>query len=195
MVVAYAALTTKDAERPARSAPAPTGTGAAGKCLAARLLFASIRRSLRLHLGVRRHEIGAVVIGHVDHHALAVLKRGLADEGAQRRLMVNRAIRDRPERGLDLYPLRRVDQFLAVGRARLGEDRGGRFYDGIADDGAEPRIIVVFRLISLQERRVIGNRDGVPGVAGDDPSDRRLVLQRIEIFGLAGEEGSRPRDP
>ena len=30
--------------------------------------------------------------------------------------------------------------------------------------------------------------DAVPGIAGDDPSFRRFVLQRIEIFRLSGEE-------
>ena len=35
---------------------------------------------------------------------------------------------------------------------------------------------------------MVGNRNGVPGIAGDDPSLRRLILERIEIFRLAGEQ-------
>ncbi len=35
---------------------------------------------------------------------------------------------------------------------------------------------------------MLGRRDRVPGIAGDHPAGRRLVLQGIEIFRLAGEQ-------
>ena len=73
----------------------------------------------------RRQVVRAVVIDEVGHHALAVLQRGLADEGAERRLMVDRAERHLAERRVELQPLGGGDQLVGVGRMRLGEDRRG----------------------------------------------------------------------
>ena len=47
---------------------------------------------------------------------------------------------------------------------------------------------MVLVLISLEEGVVLRRLDVGPGIAGDDPACRRLGLQRIEIFGLAGQE-------
>ena len=62
---------------------------------------ASVLRAQRLDLRVGGKIGGAVAVGHVDHDALAVLERGLADEGAERGLMVDRPECDRPERRVD----------------------------------------------------------------------------------------------
>ena len=35
---------------------------------------------------------------------------------------------------------------------------------------------------------MLGRLDVVPGIARDVPADRRLVLERIEIFRLAGQQ-------
>ena len=47
---------------------------------------------------------------------------------------------------------------------------------------------MILVLIGFEKRFVLGRLDVVPGIAGDDPSGRRLALQRIEIFRLTGEE-------
>src|SRR5579863_8151278 len=52
---------------------------------------ASLLRPELRHLGVARHVVLAVVVVEIDHHALAVLERGLADIGAHGRLMVGGA--------------------------------------------------------------------------------------------------------
>src|SRR3979490_313667 len=75
-----------------------------------------------------------------------------------------------------------------MGGVRLGKDGRGRLDGLVADDRAEPRIIVVLALIRLEERIVLRRLDAVPGIAGDDPSLRRFFLQWIEILRLAGEE-------
>src|SRR5262249_24005741 len=58
----------------------------------------------------------------------------------------------------------------------------------VADHRAQPRIVVPALLIGGDERFVRRRVDRVPRIAGDDPSDRRLVLERIEIFRLAREQ-------
>src|SRR5271165_83119 len=92
------------------------------------------------------------------------------------------------ERRLNLDLLRRSDQLVGVGRSGLSEDRGERLHHGIADDRAKARIVVVLVLIGLKEGRMLGNFDIVPGIAGDNPASRRLALEGIEIFRLAGQE-------
>ena len=63
---------------------------------------------------IRGKVAGSVVIGHVDHHALAVLERGLADESAKRRLMVDGAKSDRPKGRVDFDALGSVDEGFSL---------------------------------------------------------------------------------
>ena len=63
------------------------------------------------------------MVGHVDHHALAVLERRLADERAKSRLMVDGAESNRAKWRVDFDALGGVGEFLAIGRLGLGEDR------------------------------------------------------------------------
>src|SRR3546814_18979534 len=58
-------------------------------------------------------------------------------------------------------------------------------------------------LIGIEELLMLRRGDPVPGITGDIPADRGFVLQRIEVFRLAGQQvehrlaleqdGSRPR--
>ena len=56
-----------------------------------RVAARSILRAKRFDVRFRRQVFGAVAILDVDHHALAVLHRRSADEGAKRRLMIGLA--------------------------------------------------------------------------------------------------------
>ena len=68
-------------------------------------------------------------------------------------------------------------------------NRGGRRLDrAVADDRSQARIVVELRLVRVAEALVLRRVDRVPRIAGDVPADRRLVLQRIEVFGLAAEQ-------
>src|SRR5512139_3169124 len=58
----------------------------------------------------------------------------------------------------------------------------------ITDDRAETRIIVVLLLVGIDEGCVLLGLDLVPRIACDDPTNRSLILERIKIFGLAGEQ-------
>ena len=82
---------------------------------------------------------------------LPPLTRDLAHIGAHRRLMIDGAVFERPERALELEPAERRDQLLGVGRARLGDAGGERFHRVIADDRAEPRIVVPALLVGGEE--------------------------------------------
>ena len=102
--------------------------------------------------------------------------------------MIAGAVFERPERSLHLEPAECRDQLVGVGRSRLG-DAGGERVDGVvADHRAQPRIVVPAFLICGDKRLVRRRVDRLPGIAGDRPSDRRLLLERIEIFRLAGEQ-------
>src|SRR5258708_32920512 len=93
---------------------------------------------LRAHfadLGIGREILGAVVVFPVDHHALAVLQRRLADEAAEGRLVVDLAELDRAERAAELEALHRRDQLLAVERLRLAD----------RVDGGVPRAVAARR--------------------------------------------------
>src|SRR6185503_15547191 len=82
----------------------------------------------------------------------------------------------------------RGDELLRVGRPRFA-DRGGRRLDGaVADDRTETRIFVELRLVRVEKALVLGRLNRIPRVAGDPPSDRGFVLQRIEVFGLAAQQ-------
>src|SRR5437667_12629616 len=61
----------------------------------------SLRPQL-LHLVVGRQIYRTVGVVPVEHHALAVLERGLADEGAHRRLVIDRAELDHAEGAVEL---------------------------------------------------------------------------------------------
>src|SRR5262245_45801962 len=58
---------------------------------------ASVLRTQLLDFGIARQEVGALLVGDINHDALAVLQRGLADIGAERRLMVDLAEGDLAE--------------------------------------------------------------------------------------------------
>ena len=156
---------------------------------------ASILRAQLSDFGIARQIVRALAIDRIHHHALAVLQRGLADIGAERRLVVDLAEGDLAERRRHRQAFGRRDQLLRIGRVGLGEDRRGRLDGLVADDRAEARIVVVLGLIGLQELVMVRRLDVVPGITGDDPAFGRLFLQRIEIFRLAGEEATPPRGP
>src|SRR3974390_2527799 len=65
----------------------------------------SVRRSLRLHVALRRQVFGAVAVAEIHHRALAVLERCLADERAEGGLVVERAEGHGAKRGADIYSL------------------------------------------------------------------------------------------
>src|SRR5581483_2443835 len=140
------------------------------------------------HFGVARLHLRAVDVPEGGHDALAVLHGEASDVGAHRRLVVDRAIRDAAERRVDLQLLHRLDQLLRVGAARLRDRRRRALHRRVADDRAEPRVVVVLLAVGVEEALVLGRPDLAPGIAGDVPAGRRLVLERIEVFGLAAEE-------
>ena len=119
---------------------------------------------------------------------LAVLQRSLADESAERGLVIDLAEGDLAEGRSHRQTFRRRDQLLGIGRICLAEDRRRRLDGLVADDRAEPRVVLVLGLIGLEECIVFRRLDRVPGIAGNDPAFRRLLLERIEIFGLTGKE-------
>src|SRR2546422_972026 len=124
----------------------------------------------------------------VDHHTLAVLDCGATHVGAHRRLMVDRAECDLAERRVDVEVAHRRHQLPGVGRSRLAKRRDGGLDRAVADDRPEPRIVVELRLVRVAEALVRRRVDRIPGITGDIPADRRFVLQRVEIFGLAAQQ-------
>src|SRR5262249_8851198 len=132
--------------------------------------------------GIGGQNRAPVDIFEIDHDRLAVLQRKLADIGAHRGLVIDGPVEERAERAIDLEPTERRHELVGIGGAGLADAGGERFHRGVADHGPEPRIIVEAFLIGGEKRLMLGRRDGVPGIAGHDPADRRLVFQRIEIF-------------
>ena len=133
----------------------------------------------------------------VDHHALAVLERDLADVGAHRRLVVDRRGTSIVPNGVSSFrPLNAATSFSVSVEPGLLDARGERHDRRVADHRAEPRIVVV-ALAGRQRRTPCARASGSPyhGIAGDDPADRRLVLQRVEVLGLAGQQARRPSRP
>src|SRR5574337_1236118 len=175
--------------RPAAGcAPSAQQEGVGGATRSARSLgVALLVVACLLDQVVGRLEFRAVVVLEVDHHALAPVVLRRADERAERRLMVLGTVGDPAERRVDLQAGERGDQLVGVGAAGLADAGGDRLDLAVADHRALARVVVVLRLVRLQERIVRGRVDAVPGVAGDDPSIRRVVLQRVEVFGLAGQ--------
>src|SRR6185295_4761683 len=76
------------------------------------------------HLRIAWKIVGALAIDRVHHHALAVLQGGLADKGAERRLMIDLAEGDLAERRGKRQSLGRRNQLLRICRVRLGENGG-----------------------------------------------------------------------
>src|SRR5437870_4252268 len=140
------------------------------------------------HFGIAWLHRGAVDVLDVDHRALALFDRDLADPGAHGALVIDRAISHRPGRRVDPEVGERRDQLLGIGAARLGDARGDRLHGDVAHQRAEARIVVEALLVRGDERLVRWRVDLVPRIAGHDPALRRFVLQRIEILGLAGKQ-------
>src|SRR4029079_5020553 len=116
------------------------------------------------------------------------LEGDLAHIGADGRLLIAGPVLERSERTLKLEPAERGDQLLGICRIRLGNAGSERFHRVIADDGAEPRIVAPTLLIGGEEGLVGWRIDRVPRIAGYDPADRGLVLERIEIFRFARKQ-------
>src|SRR6516162_2795901 len=93
-----------------------------------------------------------------------------------------------PEGSVHLEAAKGVNELFGVGRAGLSDAGRERFHRQVADDRTEPRIVVVALLISSKESLVLGRIDLAPGIAGDDPAGRCLVLEWIEIFRLAAQQ-------
>src|SRR6516162_10997434 len=91
-----------------------------------------------------------------------------------------------PEGSVHLEAAKGVNELFGVGRAGLSDAGRERFHRQVADDRTEPRIVVVALLISSKES--LGRIDLAPGITGDDPAGRRLVLEWIEIFRLAAQQ-------
>src|ERR1700710_2705290 len=94
----------------------------------------SLLRAKLLDFGIAREIIAALAIDRIHHHALAVLLRGLADIGAERRLVVDLAESNLAERRRHRQALSRRDQLLRIGRVGFRKDRGCRLDGLIADD-------------------------------------------------------------
>src|SRR5215213_8536697 len=142
----------------------------------------------RLHLGLGEHHRRAVDVAPILHRALPALQRRLADPGAVRRLVVDAAHRDRADDGVELHVLEGRDQLLGVGAAGLLDQVLGHVDDDVAEERAEPRRVVELRPVGVDEGLVFRLGQLLPRVAGGDPALRRLLAERQEVFGLAGEE-------
>src|SRR5581483_966649 len=139
-------------------------------------------------LGIAGQNGGTIDIFEIHHRAFAALERDLADVATHRRLVIARPIDEGPEWTVDMQALECLDQLFGIGRLRLGDTGGQRLHGHVADNRAEPRIVVIFLLVGVDEGDMLLGLDLVPRIAGDDPADRRLVLERVEIFRLAGEQ-------
>src|SRR5437763_8083913 len=179
-------VTPKMSDRPAERKKSDEALARPFKAWSARTSSGSLLPRAQLpHFGIGRLHRGAIDVLDVGHRPLALVEGDLADPSAHGALVVDAPVSDRAGRRIDLEVGKRGDQLLGVGAARLGDAGGERLHGDVADERAEPRIVVVALLIGGDERLVLGRADLVPGVAGDDPADRRLVLQRIEVLGLA----------
>src|ERR1051325_3828219 len=183
-------VTPKMSERPAARKNSDAAFARPFRAWSARTSSGSLllRGAQLPYFGIARLHGGAVDVLEVDHRALALLHRGLADPGAHRALVIDGAISDRPRRCLDLQARECPDQLFGVGATRLGDARGERLHRDVADQRSQARVVAIALLVGIHERLVLGRIDLVPRVTGDDPALRRLVLQRIEIFRLAGQE-------
>src|SRR5438094_67437 len=101
-----------------------------------------LRRPQLPHFGVGRLHLRAVDVAELLHRAAALLHRGLADPGAHGALVVDGAVHHGPGRRVDAQPGESADQLLGVGAAGLGDARGERLEGDVADERAEPRIVV-----------------------------------------------------
>src|SRR6185503_2999412 len=132
--------------------------------------------------------VGAVGVAPVHHRALAAFLRELADVCTHRRLVIERAPDDGTKRSLHFQALQRFHQLFGVGGLRLADRVRHRVHGGIADHRSLPRVILPALLISVAEAPVLRRVDLAPRVPGHPPAIRGLVLQRIEVLGLAGEQ-------
>src|SRR5581483_6713596 len=137
---------------------------------------------------IRGQDRGDVDVLDVHHRALALLYRGLADPRAHGALVIARAISDRAGRRVDLQVGEGAHQLLGIGAARLLDAGGDRLQRDVADQRAEPRVVVVALLVRADEGLVFRRIDLVPRIAGDDPALGRVLPQRIEVFGLTGKQ-------
>jgi hypothetical protein len=137
---------------------------------------------------IGRLDLRAVRVAPVDHLAFTALPCQLADIRTHRRLVVERAPLDRAEGRLHLQSLESFDDLLRFYALRFPESLGHGVYGGVADHRALARIVLPAFLIGLAKRPVLRGVDLAPRIAGDPPSVRGLVLQRIEVFRLAGEQ-------
>src|SRR6185437_16889194 len=94
--------------------PAPRNDGVASSPRRASSIRA--RRAQFPDFCIGRHHRSAIDIFEVDHGALAVLERDLADEATHSRQMIDAAIDERAERAVDFQIFEGCDQFFGVGR-------------------------------------------------------------------------------
>src|SRR5581483_5404872 len=105
-----------------------------------------------LHLGVGEEVLGAVLVLPILHGAALSLPGGLADPGAHGRLLVERADGHGADRGGELeIALEGGDQLLRVGGAGLVEQVAHHVADGIAEERAQPRRVVEFGAVGIDE--------------------------------------------
>src|SRR5258705_5953334 len=97
----------------------------------------SIRGARLLDQLSARLELRAVEILVVDHHALALVVLGLADERAHRRLVVVGAVRDLAERRVDLQAFEGLDELVGLAALRLLHASGDRLDRAVAHHRAE----------------------------------------------------------
>src|SRR5215472_1520438 len=140
---------------------------------------------MRAYPLVRGKIIRAVGILPVDHDALAVLYGDASDVGAHGRLMVGRAVADASEGRVDHQSLHGGNEFLGIGGTSLADRRRCGHHYAVADDRSLPRIILVLGSVGVEKPLVLGRADGRPWIASDVPADGCLVLERVQIFGLA----------
>src|SRR5919201_606039 len=140
------------------------------------------------YFGIRGQDRGAVDVLDVDHGALAFLDGRLAHPGAHRALVIARAKSDRPGGRIHLQVGERADELLRVRAARLRNPGGDRLQRDVPDERSEARIVLVALLVRGYERLVLGRVDLVPRIAGDDPAHGRVLLQRIQVLGLARKQ-------
>ena len=102
--------------------------------------------------------------------------------------MVLGAVGDGAERRAHLQAAEGGDERLGVGAAGLAQPRGDGLDSVVAHHRAGARIVLEALAIGGGKGVVVGCEDGVPGVAGDHPAQRRLALQRVQVLGLAREQ-------
>src|SRR5581483_8414892 len=179
-------LTPKMSDRPADRKKSDEAFARPFRAWSARTSSGSLLPRAQLpYFRIRGQHGRAVDVLDLDHRALALLDRRLADPRAHGALVIARAVSDRARGRVDLEIRERGDQLLGVGAARLLDAGGERLQRDIADQLSEARIVVVALLICGDERLVLGRVDLVPRIAGDDPALGRIFLERVEVLGLA----------